>query len=87
MRLDLVYTVKLHLILHRRHIISFISPVNGVWVWSVASEEVPFGSRAVLQKAAHEITTRAVKQQANKLITLPPAWMTLPVAQTRAKTF
>lgn len=60
-------------------------------MWSVASEVVPFGSRAVLQKAAYEITTRAVKRQANKftlyLFTLLPAWMTLPVAQTRGKTF
>lgn len=46
-----VCVVKLDLILYRRHIISLLSPVDGVWMWSVASEVVPLGSRAVLQKA------------------------------------
>lgn len=47
-----VCAVKPHLILHRRHIIALLPPVDGVWIWSVAPEVVPLGSRAVLEKAA-----------------------------------
>lgn len=43
--------IKFHLILHRRQKVSFLSPVDGVWMWCVAAEVVPFCSRAVLQRA------------------------------------
>lgn len=47
-----VCAVKCHLILHRRHIIALLSPVDGVWIWCVAPEVVPLGSRAVLEKGS-----------------------------------
>lgn len=79
--------VKPHLILHRCHKISFISPVDGVRMWPVAAAVIPFGSRAVLQKAAYEITTPEKNpKQADTLFKISPVWVTSPVAQTRGKT-
>ncbi len=84
-----VCAVKLHLILHRRHIISFLSPVDGVWLSSVAAEVVPLGSRAVLQKAECKKKKQPSlsKKQVRFLRKQLPVWAALPVAQTRGETF
>lgn len=38
-----------HLVFHRCHEISLLSPVDGVGIWPRAAQEVPLGGRAVLQ--------------------------------------
>lgn len=52
-----VCAVDLYLILHRCHVISFFSPVNGVRKRRIAAEVVPFGSRAVLLNIEQYVKT------------------------------
>ena len=88
MVLDLACVGEPHLILHWCHKISFISPVDGVGMWPIAAAVIPFGSRAVLQRAAYEITNprQQKTKQADTLLNISPVWVTSPVASTQGKT-